>query len=112
MIARGKMQGAKIKMIAPVVRTIDTRTARPPAKTADAIYMSPAWRQLIASIIEERGRQCQQCGRTGTRIFGDHVVELKDNGAALDRRNVKLLCGSCHSIKTAAARAARMAVRY
>jgi hypothetical protein len=31
-------------------------------------------------IIAERGRRCQDCGRSGCRVFGDHVVELK--GAA------------------------------
>ena len=35
-------------------------------------------------------------------MYVDHKVELKDGGAPLDRRNVWLLCGSCHTLKTVA----------
>ncbi len=65
----------------------------------------------MARLIRERGRVCQGvgCGRTNTRLFGDHVVELQDGGAELDPSNVQLMCGSCHTRKTAAARAARTA---
>jgi len=43
-------------------------------------------------------------------MFVDHIVELRDDvTAALDRSNVWLLCGSCHSLKTAAERARRTA---
>lgn len=43
-------------------------------------------------------------GRAGMRVFGDHVVELQDGGAPLDKTNVMLRCGSC------AQRARRMAL--
>ncbi len=46
------------------------------------------------------------------RVFGDHVRELKDGGALLDPRNVLLRCGSCHTIKSNAERAKRMATRW
>ncbi|KGB21911.1 hypothetical protein AtDm6_2677 [Acetobacter tropicalis] len=36
-------------------------------------------------------------------------MELKDGGAKLDKRNVQLLCGSCHTAKTASVRAERNA---
>jgi 5-methylcytosine-specific restriction enzyme A len=42
-------------------------------------------------------------------MFVDHIVELKDGGAPLDRSNLWLLCGSCHSLKTAGERARRTA---
>jgi hypothetical protein len=42
-------------------------------------------------------------------MFVDHKTELRDGGAPLDRRNVWLLCGSCHSLKTARERARRTA---
>jgi 5-methylcytosine-specific restriction endonuclease McrA len=100
------------RTLSPSVRSIDIRTAKPAPKKADDFYLSPAWRALMNEIIKERGRKCEECGRTGTRIFGDHIIEIKDGGALLDKRNVKCLCGSCHSIKTAAERAKRMAVRY
>ena len=68
----------------------------------------------MSGIIHERGRSCEKCGaseRNGEflRIFGDHIVELQDGGAPLDPSNVMLMCGACHSIKTVAARDARMA---
>lgn len=101
-----------VRQIGQQHRQVDQRSAQPITKKADSFYRSPEWTALIESIKDERGKHCQECGRTGTRIFGDHIKELRDGGAALDRRNIMLLCGSCHSKKTAAARAARMAVKY
>ena len=70
-------------------------------------YTSPEWRELVRDIKRRRGSWCQRCGST-KRIIGDHIVELKDGGAALDERNVELLCAACHNAKTAKARAARV----
>lgn len=109
---------AKLRMIAPTLRTMDTRTVRPPVKTADAFYVSAEWRKLMSSLIATRGRICEDkhCdGRThkpGMRVFGDHIVELQDGGAPLDPANVLLRCGASHTKKTAAARAQRMAERF
>lgn len=91
---------------------LDTSIARVPPKTADAFYVSKEWRGLMATILKQRGRICERCGRTGCRIFGDHIVELKDGGAKLDPSNVQLLCGSCHTAKTAQARARRTAKNW
>ena len=95
------------------MRLLEQRTALPPAKLAGAFYTSPKWRRLMAEIIAERGRRCEdpQCQRTSppSRVFGDHIVELRDGGAPLDKRNVLLRCGSCHTRKTAESRAARTA---
>lgn len=87
------------------------------AKLADPFYLSPEWRALMDSIIVERfgsrerarceDPDCKAPHRRGIRIFGDHIKELRDGGAMLDRGNVLCRCGSCHSLKTAAARAAR-----
>ena len=44
-------------------------------------------------------------------MYVDHRVELKDGGAPLDRKNVWLLCGGCHCLKTARQRARRTAER-
>lgn len=100
--------------------TRDTRAVAAPTKVADPFYTSRPWRSLVARLIAERGRRCQTrgCGRSHDedgkpiRIFGDHVVERRDGGAALDGRNVMLLCGSCHTAKTARARAARAAEEF
>ncbi len=99
---------ARLTMLGPRVATLDTSIAAPPPKVADSFYTSREWRELIASIKTERGPTCQRCGRKYVRLFGDHTVELKDGGAKLDRRNVVLMCGSCHTAKTARARAERM----
>jgi 5-methylcytosine-specific restriction enzyme A len=42
-------------------------------------------------------------------MFVDHIVELKDGGAPLERSNLWLLCGSHHTRKSAAERARRTA---
>lgn len=100
-----------VRQLQPSLRTVDTRAARPAPKKADPFYLSPEWRKLMGEIIAERGRRCEECGRTGTRIFGDHIIELQDGGAPLDKANVMCRCGSCHTRKTAASRARRMADR-
>ena len=82
-------------------------------KRADPFYVSPAWRTLIAFLIKERGRRCEDPAhdpatpRSGKVIYGDHVRERRDGGAPLDPRNILLRCGSCHTTKTAAERARR-----
>jgi 5-methylcytosine-specific restriction enzyme A len=104
----------RLATLQPRVATLDTRSAKPPPKTAAPFYLSPEWRALMTEIIAERGRRCEDklCTkphRTGIRVFGDHIVELKDGGAPLDKANIRLVCGSCHTRKTAAERAKRMA---
>ena len=105
----------KIKAAPTRVRPADSRRLTPPPKQADPFYLSKEWRALMAAIIKERGRRCQECGRTHNddgrpvRLYGDHIVELRDGGAPLDPRNIQLLHGACHTAKTVAARAKRMA---
>jgi hypothetical protein len=86
------------------VRTLDSASVKPHRKVADPFYSSREWRTLLARVIARRGRRCETCGRTGCRIFGDHIEELQDGGARLDEGNVRLLCGACHTTKTAARR--------
>lgn len=109
-----------LKMIRPGLRTLDTRKLKVPERTWShrkvtepnmAFYSSPEWRKLRDRLLKERGRTCQDCGRTGTRIYCDHVVELQDGGDGLDEANVRLRCGSCHTRKTADARARRLGLR-
>jgi len=81
-------------------------------KRADPFYLSAEWRQLMRETLAERGRRCEDCGRTGCRVFGDHVRELKDGGAPLDKSNIRVRCSRCHGLKTAVERAKRMAKVY
>ncbi len=83
---------------------------KPSPKTADRDLTQGHWRALVAEIIGERGRVCEGCGRRGCYLEADHVVERRDGGALLDKRNVVLLCAKCHGKKTMAARARRMGV--
>ena len=84
------------------------RVARAP-KVALPFYQSPEWRELKASVIRERGKRCEAkgCGAVGF-VIADHIVEIRDGGAKLDRLNIKLLCAKCHRRKTAKAKRARL----
>lgn len=110
----------KLGTLKPRLSTLDTRTVKVEPRTWAhrkatepnmGFYSSPEWRALRDRLLRERGRRCQDCGRTGTRIFCDHVVELNDGGNGLDEANVRLRCGSCHTRKTADARARRHGLR-
>jgi 5-methylcytosine-specific restriction protein A len=103
----------RLPMLGNQTTMLDTRSAKPPAKMANPFYLSPEWRALVAEIIRERSDKCEdpKCrypGRSGIRVFGDHIVELQDGGRPLDKANVILRCGSCHTRKTNAERAKRM----
>lgn len=78
----------------------------PPPKRAGAVYRDPRWRELVGEIKRERGSICEDCGKRG-RVIADHVVELRDGGAAFDKRNIRLRCDPCHGRKTEQARRAR-----
>ncbi len=58
-----------------------------------------------AMIARRDGRSCRSCGATKGRSWKwlhlDHVVPLKDGGAA-DEPNLQLLCPACHALKTSA----------
>ncbi len=90
-----------------------SRIAGPPSRVAPAIkqvlpfYQSPEWRALVATVVRLRGRRCEDCGASGGKVYGDHVVELRDGGKALDQANVRLRCGRCHGRKTAQRRRER-----
>ena len=97
-----------MRTLRPKVAARDYRAVKPRLKTADRFYSTPAWRQLMARLIAERGRRCEVCGRTDCVIYGDHIRELQDGGAPLDPRNIQLLCPKHHGEKTAAVRTSRM----
>lgn len=101
----------------PRIATADQRTAREPPKVAHDHYASPEHKAWRAAVIARAGGRCQgavceKAHRTGYRLFADHITELRDGGAALDPANGMALCGACHTTKTIAARAKRMAARH
>lgn len=101
-------------MLGPALTTINTRTLQLPTKEAEPFYYSQEWRALLAQIIAARGRRCEdpECRTPNgpwSQIYGDHIQEIKDGGAKLDRRNILLRCAPCHGRKTQRERAARAA---
>jgi 5-methylcytosine-specific restriction protein A len=98
---------AKLTNLKPMLGRAPSRVRSMP-KIAASFYKSPEWRKLVASIKRERGCKCERCGST-RRVIADHIVELKDGGAPLDRSNIELLCHAHHQQKTAQARGARAA---
>ncbi|QTI82150.1 HNH endonuclease (plasmid) [Roseomonas marmotae] len=100
---------APLKMATQLLPAADLRTARPPPKQASDHYGTPEHRAWAAAVLGRAGSRCQGpgCGRTGTRLYADHIVELQDGGAPLALANGQALCGACHSAKTARVRAER-----
>ena len=97
------------------IPTADLRLPTP-EKTTDPIYQMPEYRAWRESVIQRAGGRCEattrdgrRCGRAQPRhrMFADHKHELRDGGALFDVDNGACLCGSHHTAKTAAARAAR-----
>jgi len=94
-----------LRSVPPRIRTANTATARIPEKTAEPYYLTPAHKAWRRQVIAAARGACQHCGRTGTRLYADHIHELRDGGA-LDGPG-QALCGACHTAKTVRARAAR-----
>lgn len=94
----------------PRMRVASHLIARIPPKTADPYYLSQAHRQWRRRVIAASGGACQQCGRTGTRLFADHIREIKDGGDP--QGPGRALCGACHVSKTNQERAKRVKNRY
>ena len=93
----------RITLQKPRVAVADLRPAQfqiKPAKAFDPFYSTSAWKRLRAEVIAERGRGCEDCGKTDPKMYCDHIVERQDGGAPLDKSNLRILCASCHTSKT------------
>lgn len=109
---------AKLRTIGQKLKPSSLAKVRVPEKRADSFYLSTEWRALMDQIIADRfgsrdrthceDPECKTPYRRGIRVFGDHIQELRDGGAALDKRNILCRCGACHSRKTASARSSRL----
>jgi 5-methylcytosine-specific restriction enzyme A len=99
----------KLSNLPPRIASPDLRRVQPAQKQADAHYQTPEHRAWRAEVIRRAGQSCQRCGKSGIRLFADHIQELRDGGSALDPANGAALCGGCHTRKTAQARARRAA---
>lgn len=78
--------------------------------TAAARGYGGAWLRVRAEVLKRDARLCQPCRRTGKLVAAtevDHIAELADGGARLDKRNLESTCHSCHVAKTWRRRKAR-----
>ncbi|RLP22253.1 HNH endonuclease [Mesorhizobium sp. YM1C-6-2] len=107
-----------VRMIQPKVRRMEARTARPAPKQADPELLTPEHRTWRANVLRLAGHRCQATDKgkrctvsAPARLFADHIVERRDGGDPLDVRNGQCLCGKHHTLKTAQARAVRLAQR-
>ena len=103
----------KMNMLRPGLTALDTRSAKPPAKTVDPHYSTPEHRRWRNAILTRAAGHCEgivdggeRCNKTGL-LSADHVVELRDGGDPFGAGIA--LCRSCHATKTYWARSARMA---
>jgi 5-methylcytosine-specific restriction enzyme A len=105
----------RVRCAPPRVAATDTRRVRPPDKVAAPIYQTDEYRAWRLAVIGRSDGHCQEPACTdplhSTRLFADHVVELRDGGAPFDVSNGQALCGSCHTLKTIRERARRLRLR-
>jgi 5-methylcytosine-specific restriction protein A len=90
---------------------LDTRRVKPAPKTVEPFYVSPQYRVWREQVVRRTQGRCQECRREASRLFADHVVEVKDGGARFDPANGLARCGSCHTRKTASERVKRLQCR-
>jgi len=110
---------AKLHVMKPSIRVLDTRAVKPQIKQADAELQTAEYRRWRDEVCRRAGYRCEaiEDGRRCTkaapahRMFADHIVERSDGGALLDPANGQCLCGKHHTTKTIAARARRLASR-
>lgn len=105
----------RIATLKPRIATIDTRRPRPQGKQKDRIYDRPEYKQWREIVLGRADGKCQGAGfhaPAGSKLYPDHIVEIKDGGSEFDPANGQALCASCHTSKTVARRADRMRERY
>ena len=107
---------ARLPVMRLGLRTVSTRSVKAvrgdaaarSAKPTMDFYGSAAWKAIRLQVQRECKRTCQQCKKPDTRIYVDHIVELRDGGAPLERSNLIGLCAVCHGKKTARERTSRL----
>lgn len=84
---------------------------KPKPKVADRFYSSPEWIALRDRVRREAGGRCQVPGCTNRGGIVDHIAEIRDGGARLDRSNLMLVCHEHHGRKTHREWARRAGIR-
>jgi hypothetical protein len=112
----------KLRSLAPLVRTLDTRTTKPPPrdkapKQRNPIYNTREFQAWRGRVIARAGARCEAVDDHGNRciraqpahrMYADHIIELRDGGQPFEVANGQCLCASHHEIKTFAARTQRL----
>ena len=106
----------KLRSLGPLLRAFDTSTTKLPPKLRDPAYATPDYRAWRALVVARAGGRCEAVERGHRctkeqpehRMYADHIIELKDEGALLDPNNGRCLCASHHLFKTNAARDRRL----
>lgn len=107
---------ARLRTLAPRIRTLDTRTVPLPPKRPDLVYQSPEFGAWRARVVARAGGQCQavdggrRCDKAKPhhRMYADHIVALRDGGDPFDVSNGQCLCHMHHERKKVEERVARM----
>lgn len=111
---------AKLTTAPPRIAPRDARKVTPAPHGVAPELLTPEHRAWRAAVLTRAGWRCEaldaatgrRCTKAapGHRMFADHKAERRDApGLALAPENGECLCGSHHTLKTAAARAARLA---
>jgi 5-methylcytosine-specific restriction protein A len=112
----------KISTLKPLVPRGDGRTVIPapsPSQgTIDPVYNDERYKVWRKAVVANARFRCEaidngfRCVKSApaSRLFADHIIELRDDGSPFDPANGQCLCGRHHSLKTAAARARRAGV--
>lgn len=102
----------KLRTLPPVVRAVKSNYVSLPPKETERHYGTAAHREWALAVKRRAGWRCQWPGCTAKhpeRLYADHVVEIKDGGAALDPSNGMALCAKHHTVKTVREKRARQA---
>lgn len=88
--------------------TFATSRLAAPAKETLSHYGTSAHKQWSQDVIKRAAFACEDCGAKGQRLYADHIQEIADAPSlALDPRNGRARCASCHGSKTHKSRIAR-----
>jgi 5-methylcytosine-specific restriction protein A len=68
-----------------------------------SFYRSKEWLALRATTLKRAAYRCATPRCTERASHVDHIKPIAQGGAALDPSNLRPLCASCHSRKTARA---------
>jgi 5-methylcytosine-specific restriction protein A len=89
---------SKTRTLGTVGRPVTTKPQEM-RRFGHGVYQSAEWFKLTNEL-KKLKPFCVRCGVRDQKLYGDHVIELKDGGAALDPNNIQILCAGCHGTKT------------